>query len=418
MRIESQDHLKTKVEILEARIEDYELLIEAIKSGEVDAFAVRSNDQPEVYTLQSGDYAYRVLIEEFGEGALNLTEDGLIVYTNTYFCELIGIPYEKVVGCSIEDFVHPDYKPQYHLLWNQALKDKAKGEIFLQANNRVIPVYVSLTSLKPKLETIGMIVSDLTEKKKAEYELLQANEQLAQSNAELASFTYVASHDLQEPLRKIETFCNRILEKEKDNFSEVTQDYFKRVVSAASRMKNLIHALLDYSQANSNQIDIVPTDLNFILEEVRANLSEFIADNRVVIESSGLPTLKVIPLQFNQLFLNIITNSIKYRRKGIDPKISIKADLINSSELPEEANMKTGKCWRICITDNGIGFEQQYSNQIFELFQRLHGKAEYEGTGIGLAICKKIVLNHNGFIRATGAIGVGSVFEIFLPQNS
>ena len=170
-------------------------------------------------------------------------------------------------------------------------------------------------------------------------------------------------------------------------------------------MKDLITALLNYSRTNTSGITFTPTDLNTVLEDVRNTLKELIDDTRTVIEISPLPTLNIIPHQFNQLFLNIVSNAIKYRKPGIDPLIHISAEIIPVKEIPIETTFMNDTCWKIDFTDNGLGFEQQYSDRIFELFQRLYGKSEYEGAGIGLSICKKIVQNHQGLIMAFGQIG-------------
>ncbi|HSZ34425.1 MAG TPA: histidine kinase dimerization/phospho-acceptor domain-containing protein, partial [Puia sp.] len=272
MQPESREELLLKIEILENRLAESEQLIEAIKAGEVDAFAVNTEDVPEIYTLQSGDYAYRLLIEEFGEGAVNLSEEGLIVYTNTYFFELLQLKYENVIGKFIFDFIHPDSLFHFKSLFEKAVAGKSKGEINLQVGEIIIPVYVSLTSLQPKLPTVGMIITDQTAVKEHEAiviryqkDLENKNVELAQSNLELDSFTYIASHDLQEPLRKIRTFCERIMETSAGEFSANTSDYFERVVKASSRMQHMINSLLDYSRMNTVHKKRFVTDLNTIL---------------------------------------------------------------------------------------------------------------------------------------------------------
>ena len=269
---------------------------------------------------------------------------------------------------------------------------------------------------------MGIIITDLTEKKKNEEIILKyqkdleaKNIELLQSNAELNSFTYVASHDLQEPLRKIQTFSNRILDKESRNFSVATRDYFQRIMSASERMQNLITALLNYSRAGNDDVSFTPTDLNVVIQEVKNNLSELIEENNAQIEIAALPTLNIVPLQFSQLFSNLIINAIKYRKKEIDPIIKITAQIIPANEIQTRAFFVSDKYYEIKISDNGIGFDQQYATLIFDLFQRLHGTNEYAGTGIGLAICKKIVQNHRGFIEAVGQRGIGSTFNIYLP---
>ncbi|MDP4211860.1 MAG: ATP-binding protein [Bacteroidota bacterium] len=424
MQSGTTETMLSKIEELQHRLAESEQLIEAIKAGEVDAFAVNENNKSEVYTLQSGDYAYRLLIEEFGEGAVNLTEDGLIVYSNTYFAELLKLPYEKVVGSFFTDFIEADSKETFKTLFAGALSGRSKGEINLTVGDNLVPVYISLTSLRPKLATIGIIITDYTEKKKHEEVILKyqrdlelKNIELEQSNIELNSFTYIASHDLQEPLRKIQTFCNRLIENEYASFNTSTKDYFERINAASKRMQNLITSLLNYSLTSTAQITYTLTDLNQVLKEVMNNLREMIEDNDVTIEVSTLPALAVIPHQLNQLFYNLISNAIKYRKRGAAAVIKISAALIQVSDFPSGQAFPGDAYWRISVADNGIGFDQQYADRIFELFQRLHPRAEYEGTGIGLAICKKIVQNHQGFIKATGQKGVGSTIDIYLPQR-
>lgn len=423
MNQESADNKSLQIEELENKLAEAEQLIEAIKSGEVDAFAILNNNEHEVYTLQSGDYAYRVLIEKFGEGALNLSEDGLIVYTNTYFCGFLGLPYERVVGTEIFEYIAEDSQDTFKKLFTKALNRNAKGEINLKINGALTPVYISLTSLQPHLPTIGMITTDLTEKKKMEMEriynekvLAAKNIELQNQNAELASFSYIASHDLQEPLRKIQAFTSRIIEKESNAFSESGLDYFSRIVEAAARMQKLIEALLNYSRTNTTEIIVQPTDLNIVLEDVKEDLKEEIESHKVIIKSEKLPTLNIFPLQFHQLFCNIISNAIKYRKPGIQPEIHISQNLVASTVLDNDAVPGT-KFWKISIQDNGIGFAQEHKSKIFDLFQRLHGKDEYEGTGIGLAICKKIIQNHHGFINAEGRQNEGATFHIYVPLN-
>lgn len=408
---ESREELLLKIENLESRLAESEQLIEAIKAGEVDAFAVNTSEVPEIYTLQSGDYAYRILIEEFGEGALNLSEDGLIVYTNTYFVELLQLSYEKVIGRYISEFIHPDSIQIFKDLFSRSLGGKSKGEINLLIKENTIPVYISLTSLQPKLATVGMIVTDHTEKKKHEElvlgyqkDLESKNTELAQSNLELDSFSYIASHDLQEPLRKIQTFCQRIMETAPGELSESTQDYFQRILNAARRMQHMINSLLDYSRMNSVHLAQKDTDLNEILQDVIANQLEGLGDNQIDISTETLPVIKANPEQMKQLFTNLVSNAIKYRNLKSNPEIRI-------------LSKKEKDHWQITVSDNGIGFEPQFAEKIFELFQRLHSRFEYEGTGIGLSICKKIVQNHRGSIKATGVPGKGSSFEIRLPLN-
>jgi PAS domain S-box-containing protein len=413
--------LLAKIKDLEERLAESEQFVDAIKNGEVDAFAVYRNNQSEIYTLESGDYAYRLLIEEAGEGALNVTEDGLVVYTNKYFQELTGVSYDSIIGTNIFELVAAESKESFSSLFEKAMDGKSKGEIVLFINGKTIPVYISLTSLKPALPTIGLIITDLTEKKQAEnllllyqQELQERNLELSQTNGELSSFAFIASHDLQEPLRKIKTFSNLILDREGPSLSDSSKDYFQRIINAEKRMRSLIDDLLNYSRINNVKVNFTLINLNEILAEVQDDLNVVITETGTRIHSTELPALKIVQHQVHQLFSNLILNAIKFRRKDVPPVITISAKIISGSDV--NAALSAGKnFWWIRIEDNGIGFEPQYGSKIFELFQRVHVKSEYEGTGIGLTICKKIVQNHNGFITAEGKPGIGAVFNIYLP---
>jgi light-regulated signal transduction histidine kinase (bacteriophytochrome) len=335
------------------------------------------------------------------------------------------MPYEKVIGRFIGDFIHEESKEKFVHLFNESLHGRSKGEITLSAGAKMIPVYISLTSLQPKLATVGIIVTDQTkiklhEKTILQYqkELEQKNIELAQNNTELTSFTYIASHDLQEPLRKIQTFCNLINAGSNEELPVVTRDYFQRILRASTRMQNLISSLLNYSRMNSRGMDFEMTDLNNVLEDASNNIRELLEESQTVIEHEPLPVLPCVPMQINQLFTNLIINSIKYKATGTPPLIQISARPASRDEIksPDTVSEETNY-WKIIFSDNGIGFEQQYADRIFELFQRLHSRFEYEGTGIGLAICKKIVQNHKGFIYADGKPGLGATFVIFLPST-
>jgi len=424
MAEKAPDHLLLKMQDLQARLDEAEQLIEAIKAGEVDAFAIRSEHASEIYTLQSGDYAYRVLIEEFEEGAINVTEDGLIVYTNPYFLKLLRLPYEKVVGRSLFDFVDKESIPEFSRLFKESISGKGKGEINLTVPGAVIPAYVSLTSLQPNLPTVGIIITDLTEKKKneniiTEYQkdLEKKNLELIQSNTELASFAYIASHDLQEPLRKIHAFSGRILEKEASNLSETGKDYFVRMVAAADRMKSLIEDLLDYSRTNTVERVFEKTQLSELVKDVEGNLREEINMKEAILVSKVNCSANIIPFQFRQLLNNILINSLKFSKPGNAPRIEITCEIAKGKNLPSKKLFPEKKYCHLVIKDNGIGFEQRYSEKIFELFQRLHGRSEYSGTGIGLAIVKKIVDNHQGVIEAKSELNKGAVFDIYIPSD-
>jgi PAS domain S-box-containing protein len=268
------------------------------------------------------------------------------------------------------------------------------------------------------------VINDLTDRKKFEDELerkvqertidiQKANLQLEQMNKELASFAYISSHDLQEPLRKIQMFSKRILEKEYKVLSDDGKNYFERMDNAAGRMQQLINDLLEYSRTTTAPKHFEYTDLNKLLDDVKLELKEKIASSNASIVSAELPGLRVIPFQFRQMFSNIISNSIKFARTNVPPVIKIGYAKI-SPNTSEELGPLGGHC--LSFADNGIGFNEQFRNQIFEVFQRLHARNEFEGTGIGLSIVKRIVENHSGVVTADGKENAGATFNIFLPQ--
>ena len=247
--------------------------------------------------------------------------------------------------------------------------------------------------------------------------LEQKNIALERSNKELTSFSYVASHDLQEPLRKIKTFSNLILEKE-TSLSEEGKECFERIIVSAGRMQKLIEDLLSFSRTQVYENTLKVIDLNMVLAEIETIHSETIKEGNLKLTYDRLPQINAVAFQIQQLFENIISNSIKYGKSGKKVEVEITSALVNGEQLNfinSSSPLKNDDYYKISFSDNGIGFDQKYSEKIFEIFQRLHGKNEYGGTGIGLSICKKIVENHNGFITATGKLNEGATFIIYLP---
>ena len=250
------------------------------------------------------------------------------------------------------------------------------------------------------------------------------NMELQRMNKELESFTFISSHDLQEPLRKIQTFAQLILKTE-DKMSDDGKDYFRRMTNAAGRMQTLIEDLLTYSRTNAKERIFQKTDLNNIVDEAKMELKELLSEKNAVINDGDLGEADIIPFQFRQIVINLLTNSLKFSKPDVSPVINIKCICGEASALQKnrlvlsEFNkelLTRGKTYcHISYQDNGIGFDPQYKQKIFEVFQRLHGKEEYKGTGIGLAIVKKIVENHNGFINADSELGKGATFNIYLP---
>jgi signal transduction histidine kinase len=409
------DQSALKIRELQSRLDDYEQLIDAIKAGEVDAFALKTNNESQIFTLRTADYAYKVLVENFGEGALNLSEDAKIVYTNKYFPELLKVPYEKVIGNSFFQFIHPESIETFNALLTNAKTAKSKGELNLLIGDKIIPVYISLTSLFPSLPTIGVIITDLTEKKKQEEILEMKNAELEKMNTELQAFTHITSHDLQSPLRKIQILISRLTEKEESNLSENGKDYLNKVQYAAHRMQILIQDLLAYSRANTSENKFENTSLNLIVDEVKGELKEELNSKHATIKATKLHDVKIIPFQFRQLMHNLIGNALKFSNPSQAPRILIKSEIATGIAFNNEKLSPQKKYCHLSVSDNGIGFEPEYSEKIFEIFYRLHEESKYKGTGIGLAIVKKIVENHGGIITADSQLNKGTTFHIYIP---
>ncbi|MCF0040177.1 PAS domain-containing sensor histidine kinase [Dyadobacter fanqingshengii] len=246
-------------------------------------------------------------------------------------------------------------------------------------------------------------------------ELTVANSELVKTNMELAQFAYVASHDLQEPLRKIQTFATRILETENDNLTERGKDYFRRMQASSTRMQQLIVDLLAFSRANAVEKHFEKIDLNVVLQNVTEQLGDMILQTDARIVSDDLPVWNIIEYQFEQLFTNLIANAIKFTKPGTSPVITIRSGVIPGELIPQQDAEAYLTYQYLSFSDNGIGFDPQFKDRIFQVFQRLHNRSAYEGTGIGLAICKKIVENHKGLIDAIGKPGIGSTFIVYLP---
>jgi signal transduction histidine kinase len=246
-------------------------------------------------------------------------------------------------------------------------------------------------------------------------QLSEKNRALEKMNTELQTFTYAASHDLQEPLRKIRMYAEEINRKDADQLSERGKEYFDKIQHAAARMQSLISDLISYPQSNTSHGSYEVVNLNAILEEVKLDLANELVQKQAIIETHEVCTIHVIPFQFREVFSNLVGNSLKFSSPLRQPRISIGSRIIDGSEVKYQLPAGFTQWCHISITDNGIGFKQEHSEKIFELFQRLHNEKEYEGNGVGLAIVKKVIENHSGFIMAEGKVNEGATFHIYIP---
>lgn len=361
------------------------------------------------------------ILGKYGSWTYNIKNNEF--YFSENFYRLYGYePHQK--GIDVETFInliHPEdlegVRENFAVSKTREFNPPYPFRIFRSDNNQVSHLRVKskmFTTPNGDKILIGA-TRDITEEYEKTQIIEERNIELEKTVKELTEFNHVASHDLQEPLRKIQTFISRIEDKELDKLSDNGKAYFERIKSAASRMRILIDDLLQYSRTSRSKNDFEKVNLNEVIENTLIELSEPIKEKKASIEIKKLPKIKGVVFQLNQLFTNLISNSLKYSKEDLSPTIEINSKKVSSktdSKIPENDKRKF---YRISFTDNGIGFEQEHSEKIFNLFQRLHGKTDYPGTGVGLAICKKIVDNHKGYIFAESTPGKGATFLLYLP---
>jgi len=256
---------------------------------------------------------------------------------------------------------------------------------------------------------------DITESKRAEMEIIMFAEKLKISNNDLREFVYIASHDLQEPLRKVTAFGGRLKTNYAEALDEKGRDYLERMMNAAKRMQELINGLLAFSRVITKAQPFVTVDLSRVIREVMADLEVRIEQTGGSVEVGELPAIDADPVQMRQLFQNLISNALKFSKKDHPPVVRISGTCVHDNPDETSIHVPDAERCQITVEDNGIGFDDKYAERIFGVFQRLHGRQEYEGTGIGLSVCKKIVERHGGLITAKGVQGEGAAFTVTLP---
>lgn len=383
--------------------------------------------------LKESEERYHLMIEEIQDYAiLYINKDGTIENWNKGAEKIKGYKADEIIGKNFSEFYTAEDRqnklPQY--LLSQAIEHGRHRQEGWRVRKDGSPFWASVTITavhNDKQEIIGFskVTHDLSAKKQAEDKirensaiLEEKNHELEKMNKELQQFAYISSHDLQEPLRKIQTFSNQIIDREFENLSEIGKDRFQRMQNAAQRMQTLINDLLTYSRTNTQERKLIKTDLNLIIEDVREDLADELLHKNASFNVQKIDCeVEIIPFQFHQLLYNLVSNSLKFAREGVDPVIEIECEIQKGAHFKCDRLIPDIDYCHIRFSDNGIGFEQHYNEKIFEVFQRLHGREVYQGTGIGLAIVKKIIDNHNGAIKAEGEPGKGAIFNIFFPTK-
>ncbi|OKL40417.1 sensor histidine kinase [Pontibacter flavimaris] len=372
--------------------------------------------------LRESENRINSIIQTAVDGIITIDTRGVIEMVNPAAARLFQYEERELIGQKInmlmpepDRSLHDNYMQHYHETGEKRIIGIGREVSGLKKNGMVFPLYLSISEIYlTDRKVYTGFVHDITQQKLSEERLRRYAAELERSNRELQDFAYVSSHDLQEPLRKIQAFGDRLKTKEYEKLSDQGKDYVDRMLNAASRMQNLINDLLDFSRVTSRAKPYVVVDLEKVLEEVLSDLEIVIEKTGARITRTHLPAIEGDPTQMRQLFQNLISNAIKFSKEGVTPEISVTA-----RELQPKAHLTAtpgDELVEIRIQDNGIGFDEKYLDRIFNIFQRLEGQ-KYEGSGIGLAICRKIAVRHGGEITAHSQAGVGTTFIITLAKK-
>ncbi|MCD6065816.1 MAG: response regulator receiver sensor signal transduction histidine kinase [Bacteroidetes bacterium] len=399
--------------------EDNLMSIEAILGTDGYRF-VKANSGRQALKILLSEFDFALILMDVKMPNLNGFETAELIYERE---KLKHIPIIFITANNFgEENIYQGYKSgAVDYIYKPINPDllRAKVSVFVdlyKKNHMLLQQEQSLKSINKSLESeIKERIASEDKVKELNYKLLQNIERLESANKELDRFAFMASHDLQEPLRKIITFSDRLYSKYNTRLDDEADMYINRIQGAAERMRLLIKDILTLSKIMADRDSFVETNLNLVVNEVLSEIDCTIKEKGAKILVEKLPSLHINPGLMRSLFRNLIGNSLKYSKKNVKPIIRISSD-ISFERTKNERDIREKYC-RIHITDNGIGFDQKDSEQIFSIFKRLHFSNEFEGTGIGLAICKKITEQHNGFISARSKIDEGSTFIVSLPVN-
>ena len=364
----------------------------------------------------------QVTLNSIGDGVICTDVAGEITYLNLVAESLTGWEWPEAAGRPMADVLRivdganhgPVVDPMEIATRENRTMHLAPDSVLIRRDGFEVPIDDAVSPIHNrdgKASGAVMVFRDVTTARALAAQMRLIDEELGRSNRELQDFATIASHDLQEPLRKIQAFGDRLEERLSSVLDEETTEYLRRMKDAAARMQTLINDLLCYSQVAIRPEPPQPVDLGLVVSDVLQDLDERIRATKGHVDVGQLPTLLASPLQMRQLFQNLIANALKFHPEGVAPKVKVEAAARTAARGPGRAPV-----WEIRVRDNGIGFEEEYAERIFAPFQRLNGRQEFEGTGMGLAICRKIVVLCGGTITATSHPGAGATFLVTLPQ--
>ena len=392
--------------------------------------------------LKESESRFRVLTNTIPQIVWVSSAEGHMEYLNDQWYRSTGQPVSEALENRIE-MMHPGDVQIMSEKWEKALREGRPFIAEYRLKNRVTGNYrwffcniqplrndegkilkwIGASTDIQHFKDISVLLEQQVQERTLELEklnktLLDKAEELRRSNEDLQQFAHVASHDLKEPLRKIKTYGSRLVEEYGDMLPIKAKSYLDKMESAATRMNSMIDGVLGYSMLGATEQVIETIDLNDLLDNIQNDLEILVEQKQAIIEYENLPAIEGSSILLYQLFYNLINNSLKFSVPGVQPRICISCSDYNVAQVKENSPLKPGiQYQRISVSDNGIGFEQAYAQKIFKTFTRLNAKDKYEGTGLGLSLCKKIVERHNGTIEAEGKLNEGAVFIIVLPQQ-
>lgn len=407
LRSRAEEILRGKlVELNDMPIEDIQFLMHELQVHQAE-LSIQNDELRRIQLdLETARDLYSDLYNFAPVGYCTLDRKGLILEANQTLAALLVVERKRLIKKKLSDFISREDQDRYYLHRQQTFEDQQSHVIDLQmVIHTGETLFVQLESAIDHQDKsrIRVIISDITERKGVERELERYSQDLERANEAMRDFSSIAAHDLQEPLRKVKAFGELLERQFGEKLGDDGKNYIARMTSAAARMSIMLQGLLVYSRVTSQSMPFVDVDLRKTVEEVLTDLDARVMETGGKVDLGELPVIQADPMQMRQLIQNLIGNALKYHHPDVAPLVMVSSRRIEENRI------------EICVTDNGIGIDMQYKDHIFKPFVRLNGRSIYEGSGMGLAICKKIVERHSGTISVSSVLGQGSTFTVTLP---